>query len=358
MLHLTSPSLRYARAVVWSACAVAGCAAEPIENLSRLGQQCNKGYQLEAASVTTAFLAGEAPVGGMVVGDLDGDGIPDVAVITPIAGGSQFATLRGKCGGGLEPAVITHLLTAAQFLVPQAIALADGNADGRPDVFIALRGAGAAQDQLLFLANDAPQGFGAFKQQLTPVFDQGGLPVSGYVGALAAKDLNGDGWADAAVAIGARNGLPAEVALFAGGVVEMGAANLQLVCDGSSGALCPSPGAAIAVVAEDLDADGVPDLAVADDQQAVTLFKGQSTNNGAFSFSLGASGAQQTSFAPPAFYPALPGVAGQSLFAMVAADFDGDQINDLAVLAAPARNANLGQAQLIVLFGAKMPAPS
>ncbi len=127
------------------------------------------------------------PVGSqpsaLAVGDLNGDGKPDLAVAD--AGTSQVSVLLGTGNHAFAPSV-----QYATGTTPDAIAIADLNDDGKPDLVTANSGANANSASILL-----GKGNGTFaaKQDLTAGI--GTDPSS-----VAVADVNGDGKPDLAVA--------------------------------------------------------------------------------------------------------------------------------------------------------------
>jgi hypothetical protein len=178
--------------------------------------------------------AGSGPV-ALAAADLDRDGRLDLAVASE--GADEVAVLLGTGTGSFVPAGALPLGGGAR---PSALALADLDRDGLLDVAVALRGT----DRVAL----AP-GLGDGTFDAAALFD---LPAGFDPGSLAVSDLDRDGRPDVAVL----------------GTGSSDAA--VLLADASLGLLPPvlSPVAPAAepngLVASDLDADGRPDLATAD----------------------------------------------------------------------------------------------
>lgn len=128
-----------------------------------------------------SFAAGSNPV-GMVVGDLNGDGIPDVAVADN-AGQSAVAVLLGDGQGNFgAPAFSLAGLAGV------AIATADVNGDGKPDLIVGTINS-SQQASITVLLNSGGATFNA----LPPVAAPSGLAH------IVAGDFNGDGKIDLAL---------------------------------------------------------------------------------------------------------------------------------------------------------------
>jgi hypothetical protein len=115
---------------------------------------------------------------GIAIGDLNGDGFPDVVVSC-----DYFFYVFMNDGTGALTAPIQYSTNAGWVL---GLAIGDVNGDGRPDVVAG----GSTRPAELFLNID-----GGVLGQPIEVSD----PVFGGWGWLAATDLNGDGLADIAV---------------------------------------------------------------------------------------------------------------------------------------------------------------
>jgi hypothetical protein len=116
---------------------------------------------------------------GLAVGDLDGDGAPDIAAIS---GGIRIYLNDGQGGFG-EPLVHDPevLLSSAS-----RITLADMNGDGATDLVIP----GGLSDQVGVLLNDGDAG----------LLDESLHGAGDYAVDAAVADLDGDGWPDIVVA--------------------------------------------------------------------------------------------------------------------------------------------------------------
>jgi len=172
----------------------------------------------------------------LATGDLNGDGLPDVAVAVAgsdsTAGDGAVAILLATGNGRFAPPVRVPAGEA-----PRSIALADLNGDGALDVATAGAeyGAGTAVGSVAVLLG---RGDGSFVLE-------GAYPVSDSLFDVAVGDLTGDGACD----------------VVTGGV--LGPA--LLAGDGAGGLLpesrLPADGQCCSVVVEDFDRDGHLDLA-------------------------------------------------------------------------------------------------
>ncbi len=174
----------------------------------------------------TQFPVGMQPV-SVAIGDLNGDGKPDLAV--PNALSNDISILLGAGAGAFSAAV--SLAVGTQ---PVSVAIGDLNGDGKPDLAVANSGSNTVS----ILLGD---GAGAFVLDTSPAV--GSNPVSVAIG-----DLNLDGKPDLAVA----NSVSHTISILLGtGTGAFGSA---------TNFFAPSPRI---VTIGDLNGDGKPDLAVA-----------------------------------------------------------------------------------------------
>jgi hypothetical protein len=249
-----------------------------------------------AAAPGSPVAAGPSPI-AVAAGDFNRDGKPDLAVADN--GGDGVTILLGNGAGGFAPAAGSPFPTGS---MPFAIAVADFNLDNRLD----LAAANSGSDNVTILLGNGAGGFAAAP----------GSPVAAgsAPSALAAGDLNLDGKPDLAVA----NNGSANVSILLGD----GAGGFQAAAGSPVGTgLGPFP-----LVVADLDLDGKPDLAVANNSaDSVTILLGN-----------GAGG-----FTPAAGSPVATGSTPAGL---VAADFNLDGRPDLAV-------ADSGSNDVTILLG-------
>ncbi len=253
----------------------------------------------------------------MAVGDFNGDGNQDVAVMdndgscTQQGGGeactdSTVTVLFGK-GDGTFSSGRTQVTAG---YAPTAMASADWNGDRIQDFAVA-NWIGAE-------GPSNPEGENTISVELggaTGVFKAAASPASGtQPSAMVAADFNGDGIEDLAVADATYQ---CTTAPCANGAVTVLLGN----GDGTFSAVPESPLTSpypTAMAALDINGDGIPDLVVAN------KFDGSGSGGGSISVLLGNGDGTFTSAAASADLDSNPS-------AMLAGDFNGDGVPDLAV---------------------------
>lgn len=251
------------------------------------------------AAPGSPFAVGSEPVGA-VVGDFNGDGIPDLAVSN--LAGSTVTVLLGNGAGGFTSAAGSPIAVGTN---PGPVAVGDFNGDGIQDLAVGNFG---NNNVTVLLGN----GSGGFTAATNSPFSAGKGSLSTAVG-----DFNGDGKQDLAIA----NQTDGTVTVLLG--------------DGSGGftAAAGSPftvGATpFALAVADLNGDGIADLAVPNSGgSTVTVLLG----NGSGGFTSAAGGT----------FAVGNGPAGVAI-----ADFNGDGLMDLAAAISP----NSGGAVAVLLGG-------
>jgi hypothetical protein len=188
------------------------------------------------------FPLGTAPT-ALALGDLNQDGMADVAVIDP-AGNVEVLLNAGTAG-----AQAVMLATEAPFPTgsqPAGLAIGDMNADGKPDLVNA--DSGSSKISVLLNTVASPGGAASFAQNQD--FLANGAPT-----AVALADFNGDGVLDAAVA-DAND--PGTVSVLLN-TTARGSSTVSFAPKGDFG----TGGNPDALAVADVDGDGEVDLVVA-----------------------------------------------------------------------------------------------
>ncbi len=242
--------------------------------------------------------AGTAP-GAIAIGDVNGDGMPDIAVAAYSSDGVSVAVNTTAPGVSTPAFGFTTLSATAPS--PQAIALADMNGDGRLDVITGNGFSSATTLSVLLNATNLTTG-----TPPTPTFAAHQDFSTGYqADAVTVADVDGDGRPDVIVA----NALPFVTVLRnttpSGSAVVTFAPPLQLAAGSSP----------MGVAAADINGDGRRDILVANNaSNTVSVFINTTTAPGAPAFA-----AQQT-FA-----------VGANPTGLQAVDINGDGKPDLVV---------------------------
>ena len=230
----------------------------------------------------------------VAVGDFNGDGIPDLAV--PAVNGNNVTVLLGNGSGGFTVAPGSPFAVGS---APYSVAVGDFNGDGYQDLVTANVG---GSNVTVLLGN----GSGGFTQAT-------GSPIAVANGAafVVVGDFNGDGIQDIAT--------------------SNGTSNVTVLLGNGSGGFTPAAGSPFAaasgvMVVADFNGDGFEDLATINTTGGkVTVLLG----NGAGGFTPAAGS---------------PFAVGTTPVGLVAGDFNGDGVPDLAIV-------NQGSNNVAVLLG-------
>ena len=295
------------------AAAVGGNAsAAPSGTLSFLNASDNNAVlgtaSLSAAPPGTNFLnvssfpfnwfaeGGQDPAEPIVVGDFNGDGIPDIA---GVGGRGCFAgpcvdasvgTALGDGKGNFTPATILDIGFGTN-LETFSVAVGDFNGDGKLDLAV-----GGEVNPTFSITIALGNGDGTFSYK-------GSVATGGAFEVFAVGDFNGDGIPDLAVANSAAD------------IVTILLGNGDGTFAPSTAATSPTGSNPVAIAVADFNGDGIPDLAIGNDPQdgssgSVTILLG----NGDGTFTAAAS-------------PATP----SGVNAIAVADFTGDGKADIVV---------------------------
>lgn len=251
-----------------------------------------------AGASTAAFsAAASVPTGGgwtstVAIGDVNGDGIPDLAGVNRVSGNVDIA-LNATTPGASSPTIGAPQPFA--FDNPLFAALRDVNGDGRPD----LVATNSFSETISVRINTTVPGG-------TPSFaDEAAFPVGGNPGYLLLDDVNADGRADVAVTNQTTGGVSVLVNTTVPGASAAGFAPAIGLADSGT----PS-----SLTLADLNGDGRPDLVVASNSVHLTARLNTTV-----------SGTVSPSFATAKTYPIH---SGASSFAT--GDLNGDGRMDLA----------------------------
>lgn len=276
----------------------------------------------------TTYSSGGVYGTDVAIGDLNGDGWPDIVVVNCgnaannhcIGAGGNAGILFGIGQGKFQPAVPITLGGGGFGAI--AVAIADINADGKLDVIVAGDCTSGGCGGVL-LGN----GDGTFQPEIA--FDSAGLIAF----SLAIGDVNGDGKLDAVIGNQCTDQLCHTSSV--GVALGNGDGTFQAAKAYDSGGIYPD-GVAIA----DINGDGKADLVVANSSTSITI------NQGDVGVLIGiGDGTFQTVVA----YPASEFGAA----AIKVADMDGDGKPDVVVVncSAVSGNCNGGGGNVGVLLG-------
>ena len=239
------------------------------------------------------FATGTNPK-SVVVADMNGDGRPDL-IVANTTSDTVSVLLNTTTTGATTPSFATQT-TFATGTAPKALAVANVNGDGRPDIIVT--NYGAASVSVLLNTTAAGATTPSFATQQT--FATGTNPQS-----LAVADVNGDGLTDLVVGNGGSNSVSVLLNTTAPGATTPSFAAQQTFATGSS---------PFSVVTADVNGDGLTDLIVANTGSSTVSVLLNMTVPGASSVSFAA---QQT-FA-----------TGSGPISLAVADLNGDGLPDL-----------------------------
>jgi type II secretory pathway component GspD/PulD (secretin) len=251
------------------------------------------------------LITGPVPT-AIVAGDFDGDGHFDIAV-TNFGDSSVSVFLNDTTGSGTMTLVGTPFPLGSG-IGPHAIATADFNGDGIPDLAIVNQTSGNVSIFLGNVTGSPAHGDGTFTEQAPSPYTAGNAPFG-----IAIGDFNGDGVQDFAVTNQNSN----TVSIFLGNVTT----TVPHTGDGTFAVtpLTAATGAGPTAIVSGAFAAGTLDLIVA--------------NSGDNTVSVLLPTASTTGTATGNFSSAFTIATAAGPVAMVASDFNGDSTPDLAVAA-------------------------
>ena len=233
------------------------------------------------------FGTGSHPV-SVAIGDLDGDGKPDLAVVNYSSNAVSVLRNTSTSGNVSFAAKVDFSMGGG----PTSVAIGDLDGDGKPDLAVA----NDDNDTVSVLRNTSTSRSVAFATKVD--FVTGSLPISVAIG-----DLDGDGKPDLAVANYSSNTVSVLRNTSTSGSVAFAAKS-----DFSTGT---NP---YIVAIGDLDGDGKPDLAVVNDgNDTVSVLRNTST------------------IGNPSFAARVAFATGHYPYDVAIGDLDGDSQPDLAV---------------------------
>jgi len=245
------------------------------------------------------FATGIQPI-SVTIGDLDGDGKPDLAVANNSS--TTVSVFRNTSTSGSIAA--SSFAAKVDFTTgnnPYSVAIGDLDGDGKPDLAVA----NFSSNTVSVFRNTSTSGSiaaGSFAAKVD--FTAGNNPYSVAIG-----DLDGDGKPDLAVANGSSNRVSVFRNTSSSG--SIGAGSFAVKVDFATG-IQP-----ISVTIGDMDGDGKPDLAVA--------------NNGSNTVSVLRNTSTSGSIAAGSFGAKVDFTTGTNPISVAIGDLDGDGKPDLAV---------------------------
>jgi 6-phosphogluconolactonase (cycloisomerase 2 family) len=257
------------------------------------------------------FATGSQPY-SVAIGDLDGDGKPDLAVSN--LNSSNVSVLRNNSSSGsIAAGSFAAKVDFATGDSPRSVAIGDLDGDGKPDLAVA----NLSSITVSVLRNTGSSGSiaaGSFAAKVD--FTTGTGPTSVAIG-----DLDGDGKPDLAVANYNSNSVSVYRNTSSSGSIAAGSFAAKV--DFTTGSSRPS-----SVAIGDLDGDGKPDLVVANDNSStVSVYRNTSSSG---------------SIAAGSFAAKVDFATGTNPTSVAIGDLDGDGKPDLAV-------ANYGSGNVSVL---------
>jgi hypothetical protein len=249
----------------------------------------------------------------MTVMDFDGDGLADIAVVD--GNDNTIGVYLNASTSGTAAFAKQYFVSGPSGFWPQALAAADLDGDGKPDLVMA----DDNNNDFAVYQNTSSQGHISFAQ--LPPFAE--TYLSNWI---AIGDFNGDGKPDLAIV---------EVSLGNSNTIEV-FPNTSTVGSISFGAAVPVPlpngYSPWAIAIGDFDQDGMPDLAVSDwHANKVSVFRNKGTVGGSISFS------NRTDY-----------TVGNSPQGIAVGDLDGDGLPDIVA-------ANAGDGTLSILRSTSTP---
>jgi len=238
---------------------------------------------------------GSRPI-SVAIGDLDGDGKPDLVVANYSAAVLVFRNTSSK--GTLGSSSFASSIDYTSLMIATSLALGDLDSDGKLDLVVT----NALMNKVLVFRNTSSIGDISFEPYVE--FETGNNPYS-----VAIDDLDGDGKADIAVANKTANTV--SVLHNTSNVGNIATNSFEYKVDFKAGQ------GAISLATSDIDGDGKSDLVVANSIGNTVSVLRNTTINGSINTS---------SFAAPIDF-----ITGANPYSVAIGDLDGDGKPDLTV---------------------------
>ena len=260
-------------------------------------------------------VSGFSPV-SVAVGDVNGDGKPDL-VVTYFSDDTVSVLVNTTPPGATTPTFAAPVNMPVGYF-PHAVAIADVNGDGLPDLVVVSAGGECGGYVSVLLNTTTPQA-------ATPSFASQATFAVGYgPTSLAVADLNGDGLPDLVVANSRDNDVSVLLNTTTPGADVPTFSPQQTFATGMQ---------PISVAVGDFNGDGRPDLAVANFTDETVSVLLNTTTPGT---------------STPTFAPQQTFATGMEPVSVAAADLNGDGLPDLVV-------ANYGDSTVSVLLNTTTP---
>ena len=275
-------------------------------NVSVFLNTTTTGATTPSLATRTDFATGSQPA-AVSLGDLNGDGKPDL--VTANASGSVSVLLNTTSTGATSPTFAAKVDLSTPNEHPSSVACSDINGDGKLDLVVAAEGPFATAGAVTIFLNTTANG------AMTPSFSSGAnFTANKFAQFVTAGDLNAEGRPDLVVA----NAPTKNVSVFlnttsTGATTPTLSSNVDLATTGPDGDL--------AIAVGGLNGDAQPDLAIATYNGPISVFL-NTTSAGATTPTFGARAD---------FLTGTGSILGGTFVAI--GDFDRDGKPDLAITA-------------------------